>query len=157
MLYSGEKVQRTNLVFLQHLFLLQRLHRIDPARIRLLHDANLTERALPNDLHGPEVGQPHLRPLQPQEGSLLLPQRNQLPLFPLVRRHRISRELSLDLHTPANTHRSTSVTHVTNKTRETKRKQGGEEGSPPPDHTTPRTSDSSRWQLRPQPCNNAPT
>ena len=95
-------VQRTNLVFLQHLFLFQRLHRIDPTRIHLLHDTNFTESALPDDLDGPEVGQPHLRPLQPQERTLLLAQPDQLSLLSLVRHHRVSCEFSFDLHAPDN-------------------------------------------------------
>lgn len=94
--------KRANLVFLQHLLLLQRLHSIDPSRIRLLYDANLTKRAFSDDLDGPEISQPHLRPLQPQERSLLLAQRDQLPLLSLVGHHRISRQLSFDLHAPDN-------------------------------------------------------
>ena len=93
----------TNLIFLQHLLLFQRLHRIDPTRIHLLHDANFAKRALADNLNCPEIGQPHLRPLQPQERSLLLAQPNQLPLLSVVGHHRISCQLSFDLHAPENT------------------------------------------------------
>ena len=103
-LYAGKRGgnEWTNLVFLQHLFLLQRLHRVDSASIHLLYHANLTKRALADDFDGPEVAQPHLRPLQPQEGSLLLAQPDQLPLFSLVGHHRVTRKLSFDLHAPEN-------------------------------------------------------
>ena len=87
-----------NLVVLQHLFLLQHLHCIDTAPIHLLHKADLTKRALPSDLHGPEVCQPQPSSLQAEENAFFLAQSDQVYPLPLVGHHRASRECSFDLH-----------------------------------------------------------
>ena len=62
----------THLVALQHLRLLQRLHRVHLPRVHLLYQAHLAERALPNHLHRPEVVQADFRAAQAQVLALRL-------------------------------------------------------------------------------------
>lgn len=60
----------THLILLEHLALPERFHRIDLARIDLLHESHLSERALSDDLYRSKVIQAQSRTSQTQEATL---------------------------------------------------------------------------------------